>query len=175
MTGGDPARTGILIAGIATTGLTAGVFVDWSNAIMPGLRDVDDRTFVATFHALDIAIVSPLFIGVGLIGSFLLIALAAVLHLHRRPRRVLGWVGLALLCWLLMFAITFGVHEPLNQQLRTIGNLDTAADFAAARALLDEGTWNTWNVIRALVSTVAFGALIGALVAHLRIVHPARP
>lgn len=174
MTGSHSSRTAILIAAIITTGLTAGVFVDWSNAVMPGLREVDDRTFVETFQALDAAIVSPLFLGAGFMGSLLLIGLALVLHLGAGRRVVLIWVGAALVCWLAMFAITFGVHEPLNQELRSVEGLESTADFAAARARLDEAEWATWNTVRALVSTVAFGCLIGALVAQRQVTQGVR-
>ena len=40
----------VLIAATLTTGLMAGVFGIYSNAIMPGLRRTDDRTFVAAFQ-----------------------------------------------------------------------------------------------------------------------------
>ena len=165
---GGGARIGVLIAAIITTGLTAGIYVDWSNAVMPGLRDVDDRTFVATFQALDAAITSPLFIGAGFTGSLLLIAASAMLQLRTERRTALIFVVVALVCWLVMFAITFAVHEPLNQDLRTAVGLDSDADFATARALLDEARWTTWNTVRAVVSTVAFGSLVGALAAYAR-------
>lgn len=164
--GGVMGRTGILIIAVITTGLTAGVFVDWSNAVMPGLREVGDRTFVETFQALDAAIVNPLFLGGGFLGSLLLIGLSAVLHLGAERRTALIWIGAALVCWLAMFAITFGVHEPLNQQLRTAEPLGSGADFAAARALLDEAKWTAWNTVRALVSVMASGCLLGALVSQ---------
>lgn len=170
---GSGVRTGVLIAAILTTGLTAGVFIDWSNAIMPGLSEVDDRTFVEAFQALDAAIVSPLFIGVGFMGSLLLIVLSVVLHFRAERRTVLIWIGAALLCWLLMFAITFGIHEPLNLKLRIAEGLDSDADFAAARASLDEAAWTAWNAVRTLVSTIASGCLIGALVVDVRLPHTA--
>lgn len=166
-TDGRAARIGVLVAAVLTTGVTAGVFVDWSNAIMPGLGEVDDRTFVEAFRALDAAIVSPLFLGVGFLGSLLLIALSAVLHLRTDRRVGLLWIGAALLCWLLMLTITFGVHEPLNQHLRTV-DLASDTDVVAARAALDEATWTGWNTVRAVVSTVASGCLLGALVVNLR-------
>ena len=39
----------VLIAAAMTMGLMAGVFGIYANAIMPGLRRTDDRTFVAAF------------------------------------------------------------------------------------------------------------------------------
>jgi uncharacterized membrane protein len=161
-------RTGILIAATMTTGLTAGVFADWSNTIMPGLRHVDDRTFVAAFRALDEAINNPLFLG-GVTGALLLIALSAALHFRAGQRAVLMWVGAALVAYLVMLVITFGVHEPLNEQFRAAGEPGGSADFAAARGRLDEAMWTAWNTVRAVASTIAFGCLTWALVIHRRL------
>jgi uncharacterized membrane protein len=161
-------RSGILVVATMTTGLTAGVFVDWSNTIMPGLGDVDDRTFVTAFRALDAAITNPLFLGVQVMGALLFTALAVALHLRAGQRSVLVWVGAALACYLVALMITFGVHEPLNEKLRLAGEPDSDAAFAAARAQLDEAMWTAWNTVRAIASTIAFGCLTWALVIHRR-------
>lgn len=162
-------RTGVLIVAAMTTGLTAGIFVDWSNAIMPGLDNVDDRTFVAAFQALDSAITNPLFLGVGFMGALLSTGLAAALHFRAEQRSAVMWIGAALLLYLVVLGITFGVHEPLNEKLRTAGELDGDADFAAARAQLDEARWTAWNTVRAVAASLAFGCLTWALVIHRRL------
>lgn len=165
-------RTALLIFATMTTGLTAGVFADWSNTIMPGLSNVDDHTFVATFQALDTAITNPLFLGLGLTGGLLSTALAFVLYLRgeqRAQRAVAAWLGAALLCHVLVLAITFGVHEPLNVTIRTAGDPGTITDLAAVRAELDEAMWTTWNTVRALVATIGFGCLTWVLVIHRRL------
>ncbi len=162
---GSVVRTVVLVMATLATGLTAGVFVSWSNAIMLGLRVVDDRTFVTAARALDAAITNPLFIGAGFMGALLLIGLSAALHLHAEQRPVLMWAGAALVCWVLMIMITFVVHEPLNEQLRTAGE-HVNADFAVARAQFDESTWAAWNTVRAVASAVAVGCLTWALVIH---------
>ena len=152
-----------------TTGMTAGVFATWSSAIMPGLSSVDDRTFVAAYRALDAAMIAdPLFIGVGFTGALLSIGLSAGLHLGAEHRRVVIWVGAALVCYLLVAGVTFGVHEPLNQTIRTGAELDSDGDYAAARDRLDEAKWATWNALRAVASTIAFGCLAWALVIQRR-------
>lgn len=172
---GGTLRTGALIAATLTTGLTAGVFADWSNAIMPGLSEVDDRTFVAAYRALDSAITNPLFLGVGFTGALVCTGLSVVLHRRADQRPVLIWAGAALLCYLLVAVITFGVHEPLNQDLRTADEPGSDAEFAAARALLDEAKWTAWNTVRALAATLAFGCLTWALVIHRRFDRVAGP
>jgi uncharacterized membrane protein len=163
-----PLRTGVLILATMTTGLAAGVFADWSSTIMPGLGEVDDRTFVAAFQALNAAIMNPLFIGVEFMGSLLLIGLAVVLHLRAGQRSTLIWLIVALASYLAAVVITFGVNEPLNQQIMAVTELDGDADFAAARSLLDEAKWTAWNTVRAFATTIAFGSLAWVLVIHRR-------
>jgi uncharacterized membrane protein len=167
--GSSGLRTGILILATMTTGLTAGVFVDWSNAIMPGLGSVDDRTFVEAFRALDASIANPLFLGVGFTGSLLFTGMSAALHLRAEHRPVLMWVAAAFVCYLAVFVITFGVHEPLNEKLRTAEEPLSEADLAVVRAQLDEAMWTAWNTVRAVASTIAFGCLTWALVIHRRV------
>lgn len=158
-------RTAVLIVATMTTALTAGIFVDWSITIMPGLNDVDDRTFVETFQSLDEAINNPLFIGVGFTGALLSTGLAVALYLRPERRPVLIWVGAAMVCYLIVCVITIGVHEPLNETIRT-ARLDGNTDFAALRAELDETMWTTWNSVRAVASVIGFGCLAWALVIH---------
>lgn len=160
---GGGARAVTLISAVMTTGLIAGVFASWSNAIMPGLGEVDDRTFVLAFRALDEAINNPLFLG-GFMIALLLIGLSAALHLRTGQRAVLMWVGAALVFYLLTVVITFAVHEPLNEDFRTVAEPDSGAEFAAARAQLDEARWAAWNTVRAVGSTLAFGCLVLASV-----------
>ncbi|WUI04247.1 DUF1772 domain-containing protein [Spirillospora sp. NBC_00431] len=165
--GGGALRTTSLIIATVTTGLTAGVFTDWSNTIMPGLHDVDDRTFVMAFRALNEAIENPLFVGVEFTGALLFIGLSAALHLRPGRRRVLLWVGAALAFYLVTNVVTVGVHFPLNDKIME-GEPHSDADFAAARAQLDEAKWTAWNTVRAVSTTLAFGCLTWALAIHRR-------
>lgn len=159
-------RTVALILATMTTGLIAGVFVNWSNTVMPGLSTVDDRTFVVAFRALDAAITNPLFLGVGLLGSLLFTGLSVVLHLRAGQRPVLMWAGTALVCVLAVLTITFAVHEPLNEKIRTATEPGSNAELAAVRAQLDETMWTAWNTVRAVAATIGFGCLTWALVIH---------
>lgn len=49
----------VLVLATMTTGIVAGVFGLYANAIMPGLRETDDRTFVGAFQQIDRAIINP--------------------------------------------------------------------------------------------------------------------
>ncbi|MFI0406790.1 DUF1772 domain-containing protein [Actinomadura sp. 3N508] len=161
-------RTVILIIATIMTGLTAGVFTDWSSTIMPGLGDTDDRTFVTAFRALNSAIENPLFIGVEFLGALLFIGLSLVLHLRAEHRRTLVWIGAALAFYVVAHAVTYAVHLPLNDKIMEAGPLTTASDYAAARAELDESKWTAWNIVRALATTIAFACLTWALTVQRR-------
>src|SRR4029453_6600377 len=71
----DVLREAVLIAAALTMGLMSGVFGIYSNAIMPGLRRTDDRTFGAAFQSIDRAIINPAFM-VTFVGALVFTALA---------------------------------------------------------------------------------------------------
>jgi uncharacterized membrane protein len=148
-----------LIAATIAVGLMAGVFYVFAHAVMPGLRRVDDRTFVASFQAIDRAIINPWFIPV-FIGAIGLLLLAAGLHVGEDP---LPWILAALVLYLVTFVLTMRVNVPLNDALKAAGDPDQI-DVAAARARFGEDRWARFNVVRTVASTVALGCLAWALV-----------
>jgi len=88
----DALTTEVLVLATVSTGMTAGVFAIYSNAIMPGLRATDDRTFVGAFQAIDRAIINPVWLGGGFFGALLLTGASAALHLDAAGRPVLPWL-----------------------------------------------------------------------------------
>jgi uncharacterized membrane protein len=157
-----------LVAATMAVGLMAGVFALYAHAIMPGLGETDDRTFVDAFQAIDNAIINPLFIPT-FAGALVFTALAAALHLGETGRPVLPWIAAALVLYLTAFVITVGVHVPRNNDLKAAGEPDRIADLAAVRERFDEDRWVRWNIVRAVAATAAFGSLAWALVLHGRI------
>ena len=136
-----------LLAATLTAGLMAGVYGIFALAIMPGLRATDDRTFVAAFQAIDRAIVNPLFM-LWFFGPLLFAGAAA-----RAGGDALPWIIAALVLSLAVVVITFAVHLPLNDAIKTVG----------ARAAFHEARWVVWNLVRAVLSTAAFALLMWAL------------
>jgi len=136
-----------LLAATLTAGLMAGVYGIFALAIMPGLRATDDRTFVAAFGAIDRAIVNPLFM-LWFFGPLLFAAAAAL-----GGGDALPWIVAALVLSLAVVVITFAVHLPLNDAIKTVG----------AREPFHEARWVAWNLVRAVLSTAAFGLLMWAL------------
>jgi uncharacterized membrane protein len=148
-----------LLAATLTTGLVAGVFGIYANAIMPGLATTDDRTFVGAFQAMDRAIVNPVFLGLGFVGALVFTLLAGVLHLGEDA---FGWIAGAFALYLVTFVVTIAVNVPMNDALKAAGDPDTI-DVAAARAAFDEVRWRSFNLLRVALSTAAFGLLAWAL------------
>ena len=137
----------------------AGVYVIYSNAFMPGLGKTDDRTFVGAFQAVDRAILNPLFLGLGFLGSLLLTLVAGLLSLGEDA---LAWIAIAFVLNLITVIITIAINVPLNDALKAAGDPDTI-DVTAARTAFNEARWRSYNLIRSILSTVAFGLLAWSL------------
>jgi len=143
-------------------GLMAGVFGLYAHTVMPGLRRTDDRTFVGAFQAMDRAIINPWFMVGGFMGALVFTLAAAALHVGVAP--VLPWTLAALGLYVVVVAITFRVNLPRNNVIKAAGDPDGIADLAAVRQRFDEAVWSRWNLIRTVLSTVAFACLAWALV-----------
>jgi uncharacterized membrane protein len=156
-----------LVAATMSMGLMAGVFGLYAHAIMPGLRSTDDRTFVGAFQAIDRAIINPLFM-LWFFGALAFAAASAALL--GGERAVLPWVAVALVLYIAVFVITIAVNVPLNDAIKAAGDPDQIADLAAVRERFDEARWVAWNIVRAVLSTVALGCLAWALVQYGRTV-----
>ena len=159
----DVLREAVLIAATLTMGLMAGVFGIYSNAIMPGLRRTDDRTFVTAFQSIDRAIINPAFMATFL-GALLLTALAALLHLAGEGRSLLPWIVVALVLYLVVFVVTIRVNVPRNNEIKAAGEVDSLGDLQSVRERFDEARWVRWNHLRAFASILAFGLLAWTLI-----------
>jgi Domain of unknown function (DUF1772) len=55
-----------------------------------------------------------------------------------------------------------------DHAIKAAGAPDQIADLAAVRASFDEARWRSWNLVRAVATTTAFGLLAWALVVYGR-------
>jgi uncharacterized membrane protein len=150
-----------LFAATITTGAMTGVFGIYANAIMPGLRATDDRTFVGAFQAMDRAIINPAFM-LTFLGALVFSAAAA--GLHAGEKSVLPWIVAAFVLYLAVVVITLAINVPLNDALKAAGDPDRIADLARVRDRFDEARWVGWNIVRTILSAAAFACLAWALV-----------
>ncbi|MFL6079199.1 MAG: DUF1772 domain-containing protein [Ornithinibacter sp.] len=166
MTGPALTLAGVLAATV-TSGLLAGVYVLYAHTVMPGLRALDDRTFVAGFQSLDRAIVNPWFMASGFLGAPVLTAVALA---RTWGEPAAPWVAAALVLHLVGMVVTARVHLPRNDAVKSAGEPGTLADddLAAVRSAFDEDGWARWNLLRAVTAVAATGTLGWALVLTAR-------
>ena len=168
------ARTTALIVATIATGLMAGVFGLYSIAIMPGLEETNDRTFVGAFQQIDTAIINPLFF-MAFFGALVVTGIAAGLHLDKDFRSVLPWIAVAFVLYLAVVVATVAVNVPLNDDIKAAGDPDRIADLARVREQFNETRWVGWNHFRTVATTAAFGCLTWSLVLLGRIGSPSGP
>ncbi|MBF6085055.1 DUF1772 domain-containing protein [Nocardia cyriacigeorgica] len=154
-------RIAALVLATVATGLIAGVFYAYAISVMPALARMDDRALIQTMQKINVVIINPAFM-IGFIGTVGFTALAALLHLGADRRMTLLWVAIGLVLNVIAFAVTIALNVPLNDQLMAAGDPAAIADPAAVRAEF-ESAWVRWNIVRAVLHTLAFVVLTGAL------------
>lgn len=160
----DAVRAVVLIAATVSMGFIAGAFLLYAHAIMPGLGRADDRTFVGAFQALDRGIVNPVFMVTSFLGALVFTVAALFVFLGGDWNSVLPWVIVALVLYGVSVIMTGAINVPLNNQIKAAGNPDEIADLHQVRTEFNEPRWNQFNVIRTVLSAIAFGCLTWALV-----------
>jgi uncharacterized membrane protein len=166
----DFLRGGTLVAATLTTGLTAGLFYSFSVAVMPGLAQNDDRSFVGGMQGINRAIQNGWFF-LSFMGALLFSAAALFFHLRGGATKAVPWIIAGLVLYFVVLVITFALNIPLNNELEAAGNghPDGIADLAEVRRHF-ESTWVALNHVRTIVNTAAFGSLMWALVQYGRTV-----
>ena len=146
----------VLILATLLCSLVAGFLFAFAIAVMPGIRNLNDRDFIRTFQSMDRVIQTnhPLFVIVW-VGSVLTLAASTVLAIGDIRGVNLPLIITAALVYFLGVQLpTFRINVPLNNALQ---KLDAAAmdDAAAKRARGDfEPRWNRWNAIRTAFSVL---------------------
>ncbi|WP_327288071.1 anthrone oxygenase family protein [Streptomyces sp. NBC_01198] len=154
-------RSLVLLAATLTTGLMAGLYFAFSVAVMPGLRQAGDRSFIETMQRVNVAVLNGWFtLAFG--GALVLGVLAAVLHRGGDGRSALPWIIAGVVLYAVSLVITMGFSVPLNNRLADAGAPGHVHDPAAVRAQF-EATWVHWNLARTLVTSGALGCLAWAM------------
>jgi uncharacterized membrane protein len=148
----DAANFTFIDVATVATGLMAGVYFIYAVAIMPGLRRLDDDSFVAAFQATDRAIINPTF----LFAFFAPTALCGISALTERGEPGYRWIVVALILNAAIVAVTMAVNVPLNDALKARGEV-AGPDATAARHAFRERRWIAWNWFRTVAN---LGALV---------------
>lgn len=142
----------------AAVGLMSGIYLAFTTAVMPGLRDRDDRSFIVTMQSINRRILNPWFLTI-FMGS-LLLPIATAIALFLDDDNDARWWGIAgAIAAAVPFAITIGGNVPLNNAL----DAATQNDDQAATRRAFEGPWTRLNLWRTITATAALAVLIRTL------------
>ena len=153
-------ETIILASAILLTGLMAGIFFTWSNAVKPGIGKLSDLEYLRSLQSMNRVILNKAFIGIFLV-AVIAVALVPIFHFKLFPNSIFWLLLLALVTyWIGVFGVTVFGNIPLNEILDKI-NLEsiTLEEIKALRTSI-EVKWNNLNLIRSISSGITFLLLI---------------
>lgn len=149
----------ILLATLST-GLMAGIFFTWTNAVTPGIGKLNDIEYLSALQSMNRVILNPAFYIV-FWGAVLLIPLATALNYRTDPNTIFRLlVSATIIYWLGAFFVTFLGNIPLNNLLDKTNlegiNLEEANNLRKSIEI----KWNNFNLIRTITSSISFLLLI---------------
>lgn len=149
-------QTIILILGTLSTGIMAGVFFTWSNAVTTGIGRLSDVEYLRSFQAMNRTILNPAFF-LALFGPAVLLPLASFLQLKLQPQKLFWMLLAASLLYLMgVIVITIVGNVPMNTILDKTALQDISLEDAKTLRNSFENKWNSLNWIRTYCAIGAF-------------------
>lgn len=149
----------VLTATTLSTGLLAGVFFTWTNAVTPGIGQLNDVEYLQAFQHMNRTILNPLFYFV-IISPLFLSPLSAYLYKSSNRLMLRLLLGASIFYFLGVFLITMFGNIPLNERLDNIQLSTISLDDAKTFRDKYEVKWNNLHLIRTITSTISFLLLI---------------
>jgi uncharacterized membrane protein len=149
----------VLVFATLFTGLLAGVFFTWTNAITPGIGRLSDVNYLQAFQNMNRTIINPLFYIV-IIGPLILSPLAAYLYKNSTAFMLKILIGTSVLYFLGVFVVTIFGNIPLNMMLDNLQLSNISLEQAKTFRVKYENRWNNLHLIRTITSTISFTLLI---------------
>ncbi len=149
-------RAALLLVAIVNTGLIGGLMFGWTVSVIPGLRQVGDRTYVSTMQHVNREIINPGFT-IPFIIPPLVVGLAALLQFRAGDARR-GWLlaSAALVYLVGLLGVTIGGNIPLNNALDAFDLSAESEPRLRDRRFSYEGPWNRWHYVRTVASVSSF-------------------
>lgn len=144
--------------------LTAGFLFAFAVVVMPGLKKLDNRSFIRTFQVIDGVIQNgrPLFIVVwlGSITALIVSAIPSFSQMSNWNDNVIVFATLAYFFGVQVSTVVYNI--PLNNKLQKIDVANASeAELDLARQQF-EAPWNVWNVRRTMIACLVTALLIAA-------------
>ena len=150
----------ILAAAILLTGIVAGIFFAWSNAVMPGIGKLDDLEFLQAFKSMNRVILNKAFLSV-FGGAMIAVFLVPVSHFALVPKALFWfYVSISVLYAVGVLGVTVNGNIPLNELLDT-AHLDAMSthEIEILRERV-ESKWNSYHLMRTACAAITFVGLI---------------
>jgi uncharacterized membrane protein len=144
----------LLLTGLVLLATVLGILALYAHTIMPGLKKVDDPTFVRSFQAIDRQITNPIFM-LQFFAPLFLLALAAF-YANKHHLVEAKYIYIALACYLVAVILTMAVNVPLNDGLKKVTSTNPDA-LTNAREQFNESKWVLFNHIRTVLTLAATG------------------
>jgi uncharacterized membrane protein len=151
----------LLVITTTITGLMAGLFYAWSVSVTNGIGRLGDKEFLASFQAMNRAIINPLFM-VCFLGAAVLLPVTAYVN-YDQPR-FLYILGAAVFYLVGIIGVTFIGNIPLNVALDKFNIAASTPEQMAAFRAQFENKWNMLNHIRSVAGTIALALAIIACI-----------
>lgn len=153
-------ETIILALAILLTGLMAGIFFTWSNAVKPGIGKLSDIEYLRALQSMNRVILNNAF-KIIFLGAIIAVVLVPVFYYNLYPRNIFWlFVFTLIIYWIGVFGVTASGNIPLNEILDKT-NLEsiTSEEIKTLRKSI-EVKWNNFNLIRCISSGITFILLI---------------
>tara|TARA_B100000497_G_C7499636_1_gene305155 strand:+ start:147 stop:641 length:495 start_codon:yes stop_codon:yes gene_type:complete len=153
-------ETIILALAILLTGLMAGIFFTWSNAVKPGIGKLSDIEYLRALQSMNRVILNNAF-KIIFLGAIIAVALVPVFYFNLYPKNIFWlFVFTLVIYWIGVFGVTVSGNIPLNEILDKT-NLEsiTSEEIKILRKSI-EVKWNNFNLIRCISSGITFILLI---------------
>jgi len=156
-------ETIILVLAILSTGLMAGIFFTWTNAVTPGIGKLNDMEYLRALQSMNRVILNTSF-RIIFIGAVITVALVPICYYKLFPN-YLFWVFIAAftLYWIGAFGVTFLGNIPLNKMLDNTNIETISIENVKILRLTIETKWNNLNLIRTITSCLSFFLLVISL------------
>ncbi|WP_247701810.1 DUF1772 domain-containing protein [Streptomyces sp. F63] len=145
----------------------AGLFFAYDISVMPGLAELDDRTYATAMQRFNAMIDGSALFGLLFTATLGFTAAGAIVAFRGRRRAVAVPLVVAAACYLTVFVITVAVNLPLNADLKALGDPATAQGL---HAVIEDfkSVWVPLNVVRTVLCVLSLGALCSALIRYGR-------
>ena len=154
----------ILASAILSTGLMAGIFFTWSNAVKPGIGKLSDLEYLKALQSMNRVILNIPFKIVFFI-SIISVALVPLLYFDLYPSNIFWLFIFAFVSyWVGAFSVTLFGNIPLNEKLDKINLKSISSQKIKLLRESIESNWNNLNLIRTISSFMAFLLLIISLI-----------